>query len=219
MADHYTLEAQPRALVGKKVSQLRAQSIVPVVVYGPGMGGDTEPLALQVPYRPLELVLMKAGRTGLIDMLVESRTITVLAREVQRNVLRGSILHVDFFAPDLNVTTTAEIRIHLEGESPVVETGAGMLSTGINTITIEALPSKLVDVARVDISVLKNIGDAIHVRDLDLGPDIAILNDTDDLIVRVAPSAAIRAEEEEEETGGAAEPEVIHRGKADEDEG
>lgn len=216
MADHNTLEAQPRALVGKKVSQLRAQGIVPIVVYGPGM----EPLALQVPYRPLELALLKAGGTQLIDITVKNKTVTVLAREVQRNVLRGSILHVDFFAVDLSAVISTEVRIHLEGESPAVETGIGMLLTGANTITIETLPSKLIDAVYVDISVLKNVGDGIHVRDLDLGPDIAILNDADDMIVRVVQSAAIRAEEEEEEAeaGGAAEPEVIHRGKAEEDE-
>lgn len=215
MADHYTLEAQPRALVGKKVSQLRAQGIVPIVVYGP----QTEPLTLQVPYRPLEVALMKAGGTQLIDMTVNGKTITVLAREVQRDVLRGSILHADFFAVDESATISTEVQIHLEGDSPAVEMGLGMLLTGTNTITIETLPSKLLDSIHVDISSLKTAGDAIHVRDLDLGPDVKILNDPDDMIVRVTQTSAARAEEEaEEEASGMAEPEVIHRGKAEEDE-
>ncbi len=214
MAD-ITLEAQPRTLVGKKVSQLRAQGIVPIIVYGP----RTEPLTLQVPYRPLEVALMKAGGTHLIDLKVDDKTITVLAREVQRNVLRGDILHADFFAVDESEAISADVHIHLEGDSPAVDMGLGMLLTGTNTITIETLPSKLLDVIPVDISVLKAPGDAIYVRDLDLGPEIKILNDPDEMIVRVAQTSAARAEEEAEaETGALAEPEVIQRGKVEEDE-
>ncbi len=214
MAD-ITLEAQPRTLVGKKVSQLRAQGIVPIIVYGP----RTEPLTLQVPYRPLEVALMKAGGTHLIDLKVDDKTITVLAREVQRNVLRGDILHADFFAVDESEAISADVHIHLEGSSPAVDMGLGMLLTGTNTITIETLPSKLLDVIPVDVSVLKAPGDAIYVRDLDLGPEIKILNDPDEMIVRVAQTSAARAEEEaEEETGALAEPEVIQRGKVEEDE-
>jgi large subunit ribosomal protein L25 len=162
---------------------------------------------------------MKAGGTQLIDMTVDSKTITVLAREVQRDVLRGSILHADFFAVDESATISTEVQVHIYGDSPAVASGMGMLLTGTNTITIETLPSHLIDAIRVDISVLENIGDGIYVRDLDLGPDIAILNDADDMIVRVIQSSAARADEETEaEEGGAAEPEVIHRGKAEEDE-
>lgn len=217
MADRRTLEAEPRALVGKKVSQLRAQNIVPIVVYG----ASVEPLALQVAYRPLEVTLMKTGGTQLIDLLVGKKTITVLAREVQRDVLRGSILHADFFAVDESATISTEVHIHLEGESQAVSSGLGMLLTGTNTITIETLPSKLIDAVYVDISVLENVGDGIHVRDLNLGPDITILNDADEMIVRVIQSSAARADEEAEEVEGAgesAEPEVIHRGKAEKDE-
>lgn len=213
MAD-FTLEAQPRTLVGKKVSQLRGQGIVPIVVYGP----RTEPLALQVPYRPLELTLMKAGGTHLIDLKVNDKTITVLAREVQRDVLRGNILHADFFAVDESEAISADVHVHLEGHSPAVDMGLGILITGTSTITIETLPSKLLDFIPVNISVLKTPGDAIYVRDLNLGPDIKILNDPDEMIVRVAQTAAAMAEEEAEGTGALAEPEVIQRGKVEADE-
>ena len=67
MAD-YVIEAQPRTVVGKKVKTLRADGLVPVTVYGP----KTDPVNLQVPYRHLEVMLMKAGGTNLIDMKVDS---------------------------------------------------------------------------------------------------------------------------------------------------
>ena len=86
------VEAEPRTITGKKVSQLRANGLVPVTVYG----SKVEPMSLQIPYRPLQVVLMKAGGTSLIDIKVNGETHTVLAREVQRDVLKGTILHAEW---------------------------------------------------------------------------------------------------------------------------
>ncbi len=217
MAD-YAFEAQPRTVVGKKVRQLRNEGLVPIVVYGP----KTEPMNLQVPYRQLELTLMKAGGTNLIEVQVEGKNQTVIAREVQRDILRGTILHADFFAVDMNVAIVTDVHITLVGESPIVASRAGILLPGTNVLNIETLPSNLLDHIDVDISGLTEIGQGILVGDLDLGGKIKVLNDPDEMIVRVAQPAAARSEEEEaadeaEETGG--EVEVIGRGKQeDEDE-
>lgn len=219
MAD-YTIEAQPRTVIGKKVRQLRTQGLVPVVVYG----AKIDPVALQIPYRPLEVGLMKAGGTNLIDLTVNGgETYTVLARDVQRHVVRGEIMHVDFMAVDQNAVISADVSVHLVGESPIVASREGMILAGSSTLTIEALPSKLINSIEVDISGLNEIGAAIHVRDIDLGSDVRILNDPEEMIVRIAQPAAARmaaAEGEEEETmeGGSSEPEVIRRGREDEDE-
>jgi large subunit ribosomal protein L25 len=211
----YVIEAQPRAVTGKKVGQLRTQGIVPIVVYGPRI----EPINLQVPYRPLEVALMKAGGTNLIDINAGGTTHTVLAREVQRDVLRGKILHVDFFAVDMSATISIDVFIHLTGESPAVAASKGILVQGANSLTIETLPSKLLHEINVDISGLNEVGDAIHVRDLNLGEDIRIANDPEEMIVRISQTSAARSEEEEAEEAAAtsAEPEVIGRGKKEEE--
>jgi large subunit ribosomal protein L25 len=215
----YVLEAQPRAVTGKKVGQLRTQGIVPIVVYGP----RTETVHLQVPYRPLEVALMKVGGTSLIDITADGKTHTVLAREVQRDLLRGKILHVDFFAVDMSATIRAEVFIHLQGESPAVNQSLGIMVQGTNRLTIETLPSNLIQVINVDITGLEQIGDAIHVRDLSLGEGITIINDQDELIVRISQTSAARSEEDEEGAAAegaatSAEPEVIGRGKKEEEE-
>ena len=215
MAD-YVIEAQPRAVVGKKVGQLRSQGIVPIVVYGPRI----ETLSLQVPYRPLEVALMKAGGTNLIDITADGKTHTVLAREVQRDVLRGKILHVDFFAVDMSAKIRIDVFIHLTGESPAVTTNTGILVQGTTNLTIETLPSHLIQQIDVDISSLAAIGDAIHARDLNLGEGITIVNDPDELIVRISQTSAARSEEEEAAEAAeatTAEPEVIGRGKKEEE--
>lgn len=220
MAD-FVIEAEPRTVTGKKVSQLRAQGLVPVTVYG----SKVEPMSLQMPYRPLQVVLMKAGGTSLIDIKVNGETHRVLAREVQRDVLKGTILHADFLVVDATTKITASIPVHLVGESPAVESRIGILLTGVNSIQVSALPDKLMSHIEVDLSVLEEMGDTITVRDLDLGDDIEILDDPDEMLARVAQSSAARAEllaeeeGEEEEVDEGAEPEVIARGREeDEDE-
>jgi large subunit ribosomal protein L25 len=218
----FVLEAEPREVVGKKVKQMRAKGIVPISVYGPKV--DTA--NYQVSYRPLEVMLMKAGGTNLIDVKAGKQTHTVLAREVQRDVLKGTILHVDFFAVDENTPIRADIPIHLVGESPVVASREGILLTGTNTVTIETLPRNLMNLIEVDLSRLVQLGDSITVADLDLGADVVILNEPEDMLARVAQTSAARAQllsgEEEGDLEGTvdqgAEPEVIARHRDEEDE-
>jgi large subunit ribosomal protein L25 len=187
----FVINAEERTVLGKKVKQLRNDGIVPVTVYGPNIA----PVNLQVPYRPLEVALMKAGGTNIIDMKVGGKTLKVLARDVQRNPIKGFILHVDFFAIDADSKITTAVPVQFIGESPAVSSGKGILTAGINNITVETLPSKLINVIEVDLSTLEKVGDAITVADLDLGDDVTVLSDSEETIVRIAQSAAARRQE------------------------
>ncbi|HVU14295.1 MAG TPA: 50S ribosomal protein L25 [Phototrophicaceae bacterium] len=213
MAETYSLDAQSRTLSGKKVHQLRVQGLVPAVIYG----ARVEPVNVQIPYRALEVTLMKAGGTRLINVNFDGKTQSVITRAVQRDILRGTILHVDFLAVDASTRIRADVQIHLVGESPAVQTRVGNLLHQTSTLSIEAVPADLIDAVEVDISGLKEIGDAIHVRDLNINPNITVLNDPDELVVRVNAIREI-TEEVTEGEGAAAEPEVISKGKAEEEE-
>jgi large subunit ribosomal protein L25 len=220
VADKFTLDAQPRTIVGKKVKQLRRQGLIPVAVYGPKI----DPMNLQIPARPLQVMLAKAGGTNLIDIQVDGNPTTVLAREVQRDVLRGDILYVDFFAVDLASTIKTDVPIHFVNESPAVATNQGIMITGPSMLTIETLPTNLISQIEVDLSRLVNVGDSFHVRDLDLGEDIVILHDPGEMIVHITQTSAGRSEEDElleaaeaTEEGGT-EPEVIAKGKVEEED-
>lgn len=216
MAETYTLDAQPRTLVGKKVGQLRRQGIVPAAVFGKSV----EPFNIQIPYRPLQVALMRAGGTHVINLNVEGRTQQVLAREVQRDVLRGDITYVDFLAVDARTKITASVPVHFVGESPAVKTGSGVLLNGIQTVQIEALPADLIDRVDVDLSSLVELNDSIHIRDLNLGDKVTILNSEDDMLVRVTVQEVVEEEPLEAAAPVGVEPEVIEKGKKeDEDEG
>jgi large subunit ribosomal protein L25 len=217
----YVIDAEARTVVGKKVRQVRNQGYVPITVYGPKI----KPVSLQVQYRPLELALMHAGGTNLIDLKVGKESHTVLAREVQRDVLRGSILHVDFFAVDLKSTIRADIPIHLIGESPAVTAREGILITGPSALTVETLPDHLISQIVVDLSKLTEVGVSILVKDLEIGEDIVIINDPEEMIARISATSAARAEllgqmEAEDSAEGEAmgsEPEVIAKRRGEED--
>ena len=113
---------------------------------------------------------------------------------MQRDVIKGTILHVDFFAPDMNQKVRAEIPVHYIGESPVVAGRRGIMLTGPNTLTLEMLPSQLKEVINVDVTTLTEIGATIQVKDLHL-EGITVINDPEEMIAKIVqPSAARSAE-------------------------
>lgn len=214
MADNYTLDAQARSITGKKVSQLRNQGLVPAVVYGEAV----QPVHVQIPYRALEVALMKAGGTHLITLSVEGQAHTVITRDVQRDILKGKITHVDFLAVSATTKLKTEVPVHFTGEAPAVALRVGVLNTVTPYVEVEALPADLIDHIDVDLSSLKMVGDAIHVRDLKLGDKVVAVTDEDTVIVAVGIIGAGAAEEPVEGEVTSAEPEVIQKGKIEEDE-
>lgn len=211
MAETFTLDAQARTVTGKKVGQLRRDGLVPAVVYG----SKTEAFNIQVPYRSLQATLLKAGGTHLINIAVDGKVTPVLAREVQRSVMRGEIMHVDFLAVDMTQTIRAEVPVVYVGEPAAVKAGVGVLVTLVQTLEIEALPADLIDRVEVDVTGLKSFNDAIHVSDLNLGGKVTVIADADEMLARIS----VQEEQPEAAEGEitSAEPEVITKGKIEEE--
>jgi large subunit ribosomal protein L25 len=213
MAD-YTLTGALRTVAGRQVGQVRRQGLVPGTIYGP----KTKPVNVQFPYRALQVALMKAGGTHLINLTVEGdQDYTVIAREVQRDIIRGDIMHVDFFALDLNAKLRTDVPLVFHGESPAVAAKLAILITGTGSLTVELLPSALISEIIIDISQLKNVGDAILVSDLKLGAGIAIINEPEEMLAKLIQPSAARSEEEEAAEAAAGMPELITKGKEDEE--
>ncbi len=188
----YKLNAQERTVIGKKVGKLRRNGIVPIVVYG----SETAPVHLQVNYRELEMTLRDAGGTNLIEIAVEgNQSYNVLARDVQRDVVRRDILHADFFAISANARITVEVPVVMINESPAVAARKGILLSGPNTLSVEMRASNMLDQIEIDLSSLEKVGDSIYVKDLNFGENARVLNDPEEMIARVAISSAARREE------------------------
>lgn len=218
MADMIKLEADLRTVTGKKVKQLRAQDLIPAVIYGQKMDGAVE---IQIPRLVLRQILREAGATNLIEVSAGDNKYNVLVREVQRDVLRGEALHVDFYSVDLDVRLSAEVPVVTVGESPIVVSGEVMLITPNTLVVIEALPANIPDVLELDISRLVETSDLLTAADLEMPEDVTLVTDSDVILARTEIPREIEEEVEEEEEGffedgEGTEPEVISRGKEEE---
>jgi large subunit ribosomal protein L25 len=201
------LTAEKRTVIGKQVKQLRRQGWVPGVMYGHGF----DPVPLRFEKKSLRHVLSKVGGSQLISINIagNKQPEMVLVRDVQRDPIRGSLLHVDFYRVRMTERLTTEVPLMIVGESPVVEAREGILLQGISSIEVECLPGDLVDAIEVDLTDLVAIDQALYVRDLAVPAGIDILTDLDEMVVRVVPLEAEEVEEEEEVMPEAEEVEVI----------
>lgn len=194
----FQLAAEVRRAQGKKNRRLRREGFVPGIVYGPSI----KPISVQFPYRAVEVTLMNAGGTNLVDIEVNGDTYTSLAREVQRDVVRGDILHVDFLAVDQTQRISVEVPIIMEGESPVVAAREGILITGRSSLTLEVFPSDIRDRILIDLTTLTELGSEVLVRDLTFGENVTVHNDPNEMLAKIVQPAAARAEEELDEIEG-----------------
>ncbi len=186
----FQLAAELRQARGRRNRQLRRDGFVPGIVYGP----STAPLSVQFPYRAIEVTLMDAGGTNLIDIMVNGDTYPSLAREVQRDVVRGDILHVDFLAVDESQRIRVEVPIVMEGTSPVVAAREGILITGRSSLTLEVFPSDIRDRIIIDLTKLTEMGAEVLVRDLTFGENVTVHNDPNEMLAKIVQPAAARAD-------------------------
>jgi large subunit ribosomal protein L25 len=206
------LKAEPRTITGKKVSQLRRQAVIPIVIYG---GGVNEPISAQVSEKELGLVLHRAGTSHLIDINISGLIVPGLAREVQHDQMTKRITHVDFQAVRMDQPVVVAVPVRMIGESAAVADGA-VLTHPTDSVEIEALPRNLVSHIDLDISAIKEVGDMLKVSDLIVPAKVTIKADPDMvLVISAAPMSEAALEESLE---GEAEPELVGRDKDTEEQ-
>lgn len=215
--DKIKIKAHQRGLTGKKVKVLRSEGKLPAIVYGK----DVESLPILLDLREATRVLRGVGSSSLLNLEIDGKEYDALVRERQRNVISGEYLHIDFLAVSLTEKVRTLVNVVLEGEPPAIEDFDAILINGLDRVEVECLPSDLPEKIVVDISSIEGIGDGIYVKDLILPPDVEILEDLEDMIVvATAPTLIIEEieEEVEEEEGIEVEPEVIEKGRKEEEE-
>jgi len=209
----FTLGVELREGRGKGVSRkLRAAGRIPGICYR----RNAESIAVSLDPNELDRLLRKAssGINTLIDLTVagggdfDGRQ--VLIKELQRNPISGAYLHADLYAVDLKQTIHISIPVQLKGSAIGVTLGGGILDHATRELDVECLPDAIPEEFAVDVSELE-IGQSIHVRDIEVLEGVEILNDRDVSIVSVVAPAVVEeeapAEEEEVEVEGEAAPE------------
>jgi large subunit ribosomal protein L25 len=176
------LPAERRTEVGKGAARrARAAGRVPGIVYGKGM----EPVAVEVSRRELVTAFHSdAGMNTLLDIELEGQTTLALARELQRDPIKGTLLHVDFVKIDAKQAVEVEVPVHVIGEAPGQKEG-GVLEHPLFQLHVRCLPLEVPESIEVDISSL-DIGDALRVQDITTDDKFEILNDPEAAVVAIA---------------------------------
>ncbi len=209
MADTFVLPSQARPKLGSNASkQVRKKGLTPAVMYGHGEGSTS------ISVNALDLA--KAVRQGVrvFDVTLEGATQKTLLRDLQWDAFGQEILHADFYRVSADETITLEVRVELRGVAPGIAAG-GALVQPIHSLTVECLVVAIPESIRVNVNELQ-LDQAIHVRDLQLPEGVKVVNDPEAIVVQI--SQKVEEEEAAAPAGEQAEPEVITRGKADEEE-
>jgi len=157
-----------------------------------------------------------ASESVLVTLEMEGKAVPALIREIQRDVLTGTPIHVDFGEISLTKKIRVSIAILLLGEPEGVKVGGGVLGQTLRAVEVECLPTDIVERFEVDVSAMK-LAQTLFVRDLHLGDKYAVLTQKDLPVASVVSIAEeVAATPAEGEAATPAAPEVITKGKKEE---
>jgi len=193
MVKQVTLTAKTREKTGSGAAgRLRRDGWIPAVIYGHDR--DSQPLKVDdTEFRQL-LMDISVDNT-LVDLDVEGDGVQrVLIREVQTHPWRSQVLHVDFFQIREDEEIRVAIPIRYTGEAQGVRESGGILQTNRNELEVECLPEEIPEYFELDVGELE-IGDSLHVADLNTG-GVRPLEDLDATLCVVVPPTIVEVEEE-----------------------
>jgi large subunit ribosomal protein L25 len=214
--ERITLHAEKRDKTGKGVARsLRREGVVPAVLY---RGGSSMPIKINT--KELSgFMHATAGEQVMVDIeFSDGEKRLALMKDYQVDPLKGELLHTDFFEVSLTEKIKVTVHVTTVGEPIGVKRDAGLLQYGTREIEIQCLPDRVPGHVEVDVSGLE-IGKAIHVGDLSLGEGVEVLTDAGDLIATVTAPIVEAKVEAEVAAPEVAEPEVIKKGKKEEEAG
>jgi large subunit ribosomal protein L25 len=207
MSDIITIQATKRERTGKgNARTLRRAEKIPAVVYGHGY----EPVSITLDGNVLNKMFKPgnedAAEYQLFQLQIESEGALienqVMVKQIQRHPLQQTIEHVDFFAIKMDEPIVAPVHIRLHGKSEGVKLG-GILRHILREIEVKSLPADVPSHIDLDIEHMQ-IGDSIHVSDLQVSEKVHILTDPAAAIVNIMAPVAEKGPAEGEQAGAAA---------------
>jgi len=222
MIKDITINASSREGVGKgPTRRLRAQGMIPAAVYGEG--GDA--VAVAVSAKEIATILRSGTGHNTIFKLAlpqsDGEPANVIIKEYQVDPVKGRLLHADLLRLSMTTITRVSVSVETIGEPPGVKTEGGILELQLRDIEVECLPGDIPEHLKVDVSNLQ-IGDHVIVADLIYDREkVKLLVDEHQIVAgvlaprmveEVAPAVVPEGEE-----AAAAEPEVIKKGKTEEE--
>ncbi len=226
LQEHIVVEVEKRLTTGKNAAnRLRAQDQIPAVLYGGGK--EMETWSLQVPRKTLATLLNKGLHANAIfklNLKGTSQTRHVMIRDLTLDPTSRRMLHVDFVRVLLDRRLRVKSEIAIEGVPNGVKNAGGILNIVTHEILIECLPADIPESVKVDVSAME-LHHSLRVSDLKLSDKIKVLENGDRVIAHVgvpraeevAAPAAVEAVGVEGAAAPAVEPEVIKKGKKEEE--
>lgn len=200
-----SLVAERRTKLGTSENRrLRAKGLVPGNIYGHKQD------AISVTFAAKETAALVNSTHRVVNLQFEGKTETAILRETQWDVFRKQLLHIDFMRVDANERVKADVDVVVRGTSAGALAG-GIFEQPLHALHVDCLAINIPEAIIVKVQSLK-IGDAIHVKELEIPEGVTVLNNPDAIVVRVIQALAVEALP----TGDAAsvaEPEVIKKEK------
>src|SRR6266481_4954690 len=227
MAKQVKLKAERRTATGRSAARkLKARGALPAIIYG----AKDKPQPLQLSARDIHAMLSHAsGENILVELEIDGEKSNRLAlvKEIQHSPVGSDVLHIDFHAVSMDETIQADVPLEALGIANGVKNFGGLLEQSLRSLAIECLPRDLPDRITVDVSEL-NIGDSIHVRDIQLPsgvgakvqPDltafsvVAPIVEEEPVVAEAEAAAGPEATTEKKEEGEAAAPAPTAKEKA-----
>jgi len=218
MKDATVLEVELRVPgTTNAAKRMRRDGMIPATLYG----GGREARSIAVSPRSLiEILRSDTGQNSILSLKVgDGAEQTALIHEYQVDPVSSRLLHADFKRIAMDVEVEVAVPVEVVGEARGVKLEKGILDQVIRELQVRCLPAAIPDNFVVDVTELE-IGDSLHVFDIEIPEGVEVLTDGDETLLSVAPPAAeevVEEEEVEDLLGEMAEPELI--GKGGEEEG
>ena len=183
MAD-VKLAAETRTEFGKGAARrIRRENKVPAVVYGHG----ADPVHITLPGHELQLALRKSN--VLLTLDIEGKTELAIPKAIQRDALKGFLVHVDLLTVKSGEKVTVEVYVHTEGD---LAPGAYLLEHVLSTLTVEAEATHIPESVTVSIAGLE-AGASILAKDIPLPEGTTLAIDEDAVVLQVLAAQAEEA--------------------------
>jgi len=219
MRKDITVAAEPRETRGKnEARRLRVKGYAPAVLYG----ANGPSVAVAVNPKELNKILHSStGHNTIFQLAVEGGESTpAMIVDWQTDPIRETLLHVDLKRIDLTKRIDVKVRVQTTGDPKGVKVQGGLLEIVTREVEIECLPDEIPEHFTVDVTELL-IGQNLRASDIKLTGSMKLISSPDQVIAHVvamrAEEVAAPAAEAGAEAAAPAEPEVIKKGKKEEE--
>ncbi len=215
MSQALTVVAEPREDFGKNAARrTRAAGRIPGVVYGGG--GPVIPISVD-PVGIREILHSESGHNSIFTLEIRGKApARAMIRDWQSEPVRGGLLHVDLVRIALDTKLKLQVAIHVTGEPKGVKVDGGIFEFMLREVEVECLPGDIPEAITVDVSPLA-LNQNLRVSELPIGPKVKVLTDPNRVVAHVVPLKAEEEKPAETAEAAPAEPEVIRKGKAEEE--